>query len=116
VKQSDTFAHSRTQTQPRPHIFAYYLEETCRLLAADRGLSDAMGMRFPHAAATEAAKTRLFELSGTRGRRTQPGQAASDSPLTNARPRQRRPPPRPARPSTEPLDGAAAHQDLDRFL
>jgi pyrimidine operon attenuation protein/uracil phosphoribosyltransferase len=38
------------------------LEETGRLLAADRGLSDAMGMRVPRAAATEAAKTRLLEL------------------------------------------------------
>jgi hypothetical protein len=32
---------------PRPHSFAYYLEETCRLLAADRGLSDTMSIRFP---------------------------------------------------------------------
>ena len=50
----------RTQTQPRPHIFAYYLEETCRLLAAGRGLSHTMSMRFPRAAANEAATTRLF--------------------------------------------------------
>jgi AcrR family transcriptional regulator len=27
--------------------FAFYLEETCRLQAADRGLNDAMGMRSP---------------------------------------------------------------------
>jgi hypothetical protein len=38
------------------------LEETCRLLVADRGLSDAMGMRLSSGAATEAAKTRLVEL------------------------------------------------------
>jgi AcrR family transcriptional regulator len=42
--------------------FASYLEETGRLQAADRGLNDAMGMRFPRAAAVEAAKARLFEL------------------------------------------------------
>jgi AcrR family transcriptional regulator len=42
--------------------FAYYLEETCRLQAADRGLNDVMGMRFPRATAVEAAKTRLFEV------------------------------------------------------
>jgi AcrR family transcriptional regulator len=27
--------------------FCFYLEETCRLQATDRGLNDAMGMRFP---------------------------------------------------------------------
>jgi hypothetical protein len=32
------------------------LEETCRLPAADGGLSDAMDMRFPHAAATRAGR------------------------------------------------------------
>jgi AcrR family transcriptional regulator len=42
--------------------FTYYLEETCRLQAADRGLGDAMGMRFSRAAAVEAVKNRLFEL------------------------------------------------------
>jgi AcrR family transcriptional regulator len=42
--------------------FASYLEQTCRLQAANRGLNDAMGMRFPRATATEAAKTRLFEV------------------------------------------------------
>jgi AcrR family transcriptional regulator len=42
--------------------FAFYLEETCRLQAADRGLNDVMGMRFPRATAVEAAKTRLFEV------------------------------------------------------
>jgi hypothetical protein len=36
------------------------LEETCRLLAAGRGLSHTMSMRFPRAAANEAATTRLF--------------------------------------------------------
>jgi AcrR family transcriptional regulator len=44
--------------------FASYLEESCRLQATDRGLNDVMGMRFPHATAVEAAKTRLFELVG----------------------------------------------------
>jgi AcrR family transcriptional regulator len=44
--------------------FASYLEQSCRLQAADRGLNDVMGMRFPRATATEAAKTRLFELVG----------------------------------------------------
>jgi AcrR family transcriptional regulator len=42
--------------------FAYYLEETCRLQAADRGLNDVLGMRFPRATAVEAAKARLFEV------------------------------------------------------
>jgi AcrR family transcriptional regulator len=42
--------------------FTYYLEETCRLQAADRGLNDAMGMRFPRAATVEATKARLFDL------------------------------------------------------
>jgi AcrR family transcriptional regulator len=42
--------------------FTHYLEETCRLQAADRGLNDVMGMRFPRATAVEAAKTRLFEV------------------------------------------------------
>jgi AcrR family transcriptional regulator len=42
--------------------FSYYLEQTCRLQAADRGLNDAMGMRFPRAATVEAVKGRLFDL------------------------------------------------------
>jgi AcrR family transcriptional regulator len=42
--------------------FTSYLEASCRLQAADRGLNDAMGMRFPHATTVEALKTRLFEL------------------------------------------------------
>jgi AcrR family transcriptional regulator len=42
--------------------FACYLEETCRLQAANRGLNDAMGMRFPHATKLETARSRLFEL------------------------------------------------------
>jgi AcrR family transcriptional regulator len=42
--------------------FAYYLQETCRLQATDRGLNDAMGMRFPRATTVEAVKTRLFDL------------------------------------------------------
>ena len=42
--------------------FAYYLEQTCRLQAANRGLNDAMGMRFQGATAMEAAKARLFDV------------------------------------------------------
>jgi AcrR family transcriptional regulator len=44
--------------------FASYLEASCRLQAADRGLNDVMSMRFPRATAVEAAKTRLYELVG----------------------------------------------------
>ena len=44
--------------------FAFYLEQTCRLEATDRGLNDAMGMRFPRAATFEAARRRLYELGG----------------------------------------------------
>jgi AcrR family transcriptional regulator len=59
--------------------FACYLEETCRLQAANRGLNDAMGMRFPRATAVEAAKARLFELVGELVRRAQAsGQLRSD--------------------------------------
>ncbi|HEX6673751.1 MAG TPA: helix-turn-helix domain-containing protein [Actinomycetes bacterium] len=59
--------------------FASYLEETCRLQAADRGLSDAMGMRFARATATEAAKARLFELVGqVVDRAQQSGQLRAD--------------------------------------
>jgi AcrR family transcriptional regulator len=42
--------------------FASYLEQSCRLQAADRGLNDVMGMRFPRATGVETAKARLFEL------------------------------------------------------
>jgi AcrR family transcriptional regulator len=42
--------------------FCFYLEQTCRLQATDRGLNDAMGMRFPHATALEAARRRLYDL------------------------------------------------------
>jgi AcrR family transcriptional regulator len=42
--------------------FAFYLEQTGRLQAANRGLNDAMGMRFPHTTKLEVARTRLFEL------------------------------------------------------
>jgi len=42
--------------------FASYLEQSCRLQAADRGLNDLMGMRFPRATGVETAKARLFEL------------------------------------------------------
>ena len=44
--------------------FCFYLEETLRLQATDRGLNDAMGMRFPQATGLEAARRRLFDLSG----------------------------------------------------
>ena len=42
----------------------FYLEQTLRLQATDRGLSDAMGMRFPRATGLEAARRRLFDLGG----------------------------------------------------
>jgi AcrR family transcriptional regulator len=42
--------------------FCYYLEATLRLQATDRGLNDAMGMRFPRTPALEAARRRLFDL------------------------------------------------------
>jgi hypothetical protein len=71
LQRSDTFAHSGTPDSARPQIFAHYLEETCRLLAADRGLSDAIGMGLPRAAATEAAKTRLVEFVAQLVRRAQ---------------------------------------------
>jgi AcrR family transcriptional regulator len=44
--------------------FCCYLEETCRLQATDRGLNDALGMRFPRATALEAARRRLYDLGG----------------------------------------------------
>jgi AcrR family transcriptional regulator len=44
--------------------FCFYLEETCRLQATDRGLNDAMGMRFPRATGLEATRRRLFDLVG----------------------------------------------------
>ena len=59
--------------------FAFYLEQSCRLQAADRGLNDVMGMRFPRATAVEAAKTRLFELVGqVVDRAQQSGQLRAD--------------------------------------
>jgi AcrR family transcriptional regulator len=59
--------------------FVHYLEETGRLQAADRGLNDAMGMRFPRATAVEAAKTRLFEvLAQVIARAQQSGQLRAD--------------------------------------
>jgi AcrR family transcriptional regulator len=59
--------------------FVHYLEQTCRLQAADRGLNDVMGMRFPRATATEAAKARLFELVGQVVQRAQEnGQLRAD--------------------------------------
>jgi AcrR family transcriptional regulator len=59
--------------------FAFYLEQTCRLQAADRGLHDAMGMRFPRATAVEAAKQRMFDLATEIIRRAQQsGQLRAD--------------------------------------
>jgi AcrR family transcriptional regulator len=59
--------------------FAFYLEETCRLQAADRGLNDVMGMRLPRATALEAAKVRLFEVVGqVVDRAQQSGQLRAD--------------------------------------
>jgi AcrR family transcriptional regulator len=59
--------------------FASYLEQSCRLQAADRGLNDVMSMRFPRATATEAAKTRLYELVGqVVDRAQQSGQLRAD--------------------------------------
>jgi AcrR family transcriptional regulator len=59
--------------------FSFYLEQTCRLQAADRGLNDVMGMRFPRATAVEAAKSRLYELAGqVVDRAQQSGQLRAD--------------------------------------
>jgi AcrR family transcriptional regulator len=59
--------------------FASYLEQSCRLQAADRGLNDVMSMRFPRATAVEAAKARLFELVGrVVDRAQQSGQLRAD--------------------------------------
>jgi AcrR family transcriptional regulator len=59
--------------------FAFYLEETCRLQAADRGLNDAMGMRFPGATTLEAVKTRLFDrVAQVLDRAQQSGQLRPD--------------------------------------
>jgi AcrR family transcriptional regulator len=59
--------------------FAFYLEQSCRLQAADRGLNDVMGMRFPRATAVEVAKTRLFEVVGqVVDRAQQSGQLRAD--------------------------------------
>jgi AcrR family transcriptional regulator len=59
--------------------FAFYLERSCRLQAADRGLNDVMGMRFPRATAVEAAKARLFEVVGqVVDRAQQSGQLRAD--------------------------------------
>ena len=63
--QAHIQAAEQALTTPDPSEgFASYLEQSCRLQAADRGLNDAMGMRFPRATAVEAAKARLFELVG----------------------------------------------------
>jgi AcrR family transcriptional regulator len=59
--------------------FAYYLEQSCRLQADDRGLNDVMGMRFPRATAVEGAKARLFEvLAQVVDRAQQSGQLRAD--------------------------------------
>jgi AcrR family transcriptional regulator len=51
--------------------FCFYLEQTCRLQATDRGLNDAMGMRFPRTPSLEAARRRLFDLGNQLIARTQ---------------------------------------------
>ena len=82
VKHSDTFAHSRIpDSAPRPYIFASSLEKTCRLLPADRGLSDTMSMRFPRAAAAKAAKTRPVRVCRPPG----PPRAGSSAPTSSLR-------------------------------
>jgi AcrR family transcriptional regulator len=43
--------------------FVYYLEETGRRQATDRGFNDMMSMRLPRVTKAEAAKKRMFELS-----------------------------------------------------
>jgi AcrR family transcriptional regulator len=59
--------------------FTQYLEAAGRLQAANRGLNDAMGMRFPNATALEAAKNRLFGLVEELVRRAQAsGQLRAD--------------------------------------
>jgi AcrR family transcriptional regulator len=59
--------------------FAFFLEETCRLQATDRGLNDAMGMRFPRTPALEAARRRLYEYGGQLiARAQQAGQLRAD--------------------------------------
>src|SRR5262245_4321132 len=59
--------------------FTSYLEQTSRLQAANLGLNDAMGMRFPRAATVEALKARLFELVGQLVHRAQAsGQLRAD--------------------------------------
>jgi hypothetical protein len=70
--------HSWTRTRPVEHL-RLLLEKACRLLPADRDLSDTMSMRFPRAAATEAAKTRLYEFVAQLVRRAQrSGQLRAD--------------------------------------
>jgi AcrR family transcriptional regulator len=59
--------------------FERYLERICQLQAADRGLNDAMSMRFPRATAIESDKARMFELVGEVIRRAQAsGQLRAD--------------------------------------
>jgi transcriptional regulator SbtR-like protein len=55
-----------------------YLEETCRLQVSDRGLNDAMGMRFPRTPAW-SGRGRLFDLGGQLiSRAQQSGQLRAD--------------------------------------
>jgi AcrR family transcriptional regulator len=42
--------------------FVYYLERTCELEAADRGINDMMSMRLPGAVIAENVKGQMFEL------------------------------------------------------
>jgi hypothetical protein len=73
----------RTQTQPRPHTFANDLEETCPLLAADRGLSDAMGMRAP--APPPPRRPRPARSSSSPSWSTAPSGAARSAPTSPMR-------------------------------
>jgi AcrR family transcriptional regulator len=59
--------------------FAYYLEESCRLAAENRGVSDMMSVRLPEARCAEAAKRHAFEVIGRVIRRAQDsGQLRTD--------------------------------------
>jgi AcrR family transcriptional regulator len=57
----------------------HFLEGTCELEAADRGLNDMMSMRLPAAAGADAAKSRMYDLAVRIVRRAQDsGQLRAD--------------------------------------
>jgi AcrR family transcriptional regulator len=59
--------------------FAYYLEESCKLAAENRGVSDMMSVRLPEARCAEAAKRHAFEVIGRLIQRAQDsGQLRAD--------------------------------------